>query len=83
MVNNFARKINCIIEYYSTFRSYAEQRRNLLRMMKERVIKEPRFSPSDKVELEHLEKLVDESNELFPYVVPLQDFKKEILKNHE
>ena len=81
-LSDFETKLDCIIEYYNTFRSYAEQRRNLLRMMKERIIKEPRFSPSDKVELEHLEKLVDQSNELFPYVTPLQDFKKEILKNH-
>ena len=40
------------------------------------------FSPSDKVELDHLEKLIDESNELFPFVIPLQDFEKEILENH-
>ncbi len=82
-MDDFERKLDCIFEYFNSFRTHAEQRRNLLRMTKEGRFTGHRFSPSDKVELEHLEKLVDESNELFPYVIPLQDFKKEILKNHD
>jgi len=53
----------------------------MLRMKKDGGLQES-FSPSDKVELDHLEKLIDESNELFPFVTPLQDFEKEILENH-
>lgn len=82
-MNDFERKLNCLFEYFNSFRTHAEQRRNLLRMAKEGRFTSHKFSPSDTVELEHLEKLVNESNELFPYVKPVQDFKKEILENHE
>lgn len=82
MVNDFERKLDIMLEYYNSFRTYAEQRRNTLRMIKDNVFKEP-FSPSDKIELEHLEKLINDSNDLFPYALQVQNFKKEILKNHE
>lgn len=80
--DEFTRKLDCIFEYFNSFRFHAEQRRNLLRMQKEGVFEKIPFSPSDKVELEHLEKLIDETNDLFPYVIPVQEFKKEILENH-
>lgn len=82
MSEDFERKLKCLFEFYNTFRTHAEQERNMLRMKKDDHIKLNPFSPSDKVELEHLEKLIDESNELFPFVTPLQDFEKEILSDH-
>ncbi len=81
-MSDFERKVKCIFEFYNTFRSYVEQKRNLLRMKKEGTFENDPFSPSDKVELDHLDKLIDESNELFPFVTPLQDFQKEILSDH-
>jgi len=87
--DEFVRKLNVIIEYYNSFRTHAEQRRNELRMLKETAYDKRNvrdeihpFSPSEKVELEHLEKLIDSSNELFPYALQVQKFKEEVLKNH-
>lgn len=80
--DEFKRKLNVIIEYYNSFRTYAEQRRNALRMVKDNILKEKPFSPSDKIELEHLENLINDSNELFPYALQVQEFKEEVLKNH-
>lgn len=79
-MSEFERKLDCLFEYYNSFRSHAEQRRNLLRLVKDGKFSQQQFSPSDRVELEHLEKLIDDSNEFFPTVKPLQDFKKELLK---
>ena len=80
-LSDFERKVKCLFEFYNTFRTHVEQKRNMLRMKKNGGFQET-FSPSDKVELDHLEKLINESNELFPYVIPLQDFEKEILENN-
>jgi len=72
----FKKKLDLIFEYYNTYRTNAEQERNLLRMTKQGRFEHMRFSPSDEVKLEHLEKLVDSSNELFPFAKEVDEFKK-------
>lgn len=74
--DEYKKKLDLLFEYYNTYRSHAEQERNLLRVTKEGRFKHLIFSPSDKVHLEHLEKLVDSSNELFPFAKHVDDFKK-------
>lgn len=79
----FKKKLDCLFEYYNTFRSHAEQTRNLLRITKAGRFTHMKFSPSDKVLLEHLEKLIDESNELFPFTKNLDDFKKLLVSQNK
>lgn len=69
-------KMDLLFEYYHTYRTHAEQERNLLRLTKEGIFTHMKFSPSDEVKLNQLEKLVDASNKLFPYARIVDDFKK-------
>ncbi len=72
----YKQKLDLLFEYYNTYRTSAEQERNLLRLTKEGRFNHMTFSPSDRVKLEHLEKLVESSNQLFPFTKEVSDFKK-------
>ena len=71
----FQRKLNCLFEYFNAFRFYAEQRRNMLRLINSGKT-EQKMNPSLDAELQEMEELTKETNELFPYMKPLDEFKK-------
>jgi len=81
--DDFKKKVDCLFEFYNTFRTHAEQQRNMLRMKKQGIFHGEPFAPSDRTELEHLEKLVDLANDVFPFANPVSKCKEDILRYYQ